>query len=460
MLCNSEMIRQRAALGFQPTILYLVSLIYMFVFAETASLLYLAESVCLSKWRQKLCFEEALHLLHGNILPQQIKGRKLFSFCTSPFVLLIPSMTRTRPTSNSIEDVILRAEMLAPTALELEESRRIKQEEMVRDYDLWNDPAKSNEILVKLADSVKVVDALKDLKYKAEEAKLIAQLAEIDAVNYSLFEQAYDASLAINDLLDKYEVSKLLRGPYEMEGACVIIKAGSEGNKSEEWAEQLLGMYIKWGGKQGYRGRVVEKNLSTNGGGIKSATIEFEFDYAYGFLSGERGIHCMIRSSQNGSVHNEVSSVGVDVVPLFLGTTPDLQIGDDDLILSSTLSAGEKHGRRGYTVCVQHIPTALTFQSSGERSYFANQIKALNRLKAKLLVVTNEQGVSSVSSIKGGASVDIWQKETRRYMFHPGKLVRDVKTGLELPDLNSVLDGNIEPFIAAYINTRQSNFTF
>ncbi|XP_039019736.1 peptide chain release factor PrfB3, chloroplastic-like isoform X1 [Hibiscus syriacus] len=168
----------------------------------------------------------------------------------------------------------------------------------------------------------------------------------------------------------------------------------------------------------------------------------------------------MIRSSQNGSVHNEVSSVGVDVVPLFLGTSPDLPISDDDLILLSNLSAGEKHGRRGHTVSVQHVPTALTFQSSGERSYFANQIKALNRLKAKLLVVANEQGVPSVSSIKGDAIIDVWQKETRRYMFHPSKLVRDVKTGLELPDLNSVLDENIEPFIAAHINTRQSNITF
>ncbi|MBA0670631.1 hypothetical protein Goklo_029321 [Gossypium klotzschianum] len=356
-----------------------------------------------------------------------------------------------------IEDVILRAEMLAPTALELEEARRIKQEEMIRDYDLWNDPVKSSEILVKLADSVKVVDALKDLKYKAEEAKLIAQLAETDAVNYSLFEQAYDASLAISDLLDKYEVSRLLRGAYEMEGACVIIKANFEGNKSEVWAEQLLSMYMKWAKKQGYRGRVVEKDLSTNGG-IKSATIEFEFEYAYGFLSGETGVHRMIRS-QNGSVHNEVSSVGINVVPLFLGTTPDLQISDDDLILSSVLSLGEKQSRTGYTVCVQHIPTSLTFQSSGERSYFANQIKALNRLKAKLLVVANEQGVSDVSSINTAAMVDMWQKETRRYMFHPSKLVRDVKTGLELPDLNSVLDGNIEALIVAHINTRQSNFT-
>ncbi|XVF07157.1 hypothetical protein REPUB_Repub06bG0114300 [Reevesia pubescens] len=205
-----------------------------------------------------------------------------------------------------IEDVILRAEMLAPTALELEEARRIKQEKLIRDYDLWDDPVKSNEILVKLADSVKVVNALKDLKYKAEEAKLITQLAEIDAVNYSLFEQAYDASLVVSDLLDKYEVSKLLRGPYDMEGACVIIKAGSGGNKSEVGAEQLLRMYIKWAKKQGYRGRVVEKKLSTNGG-IKSATIEFEFENTYGFLSGERGVHFMIRSSRNGSVHNEAS---------------------------------------------------------------------------------------------------------------------------------------------------------
>ncbi|XP_022766619.1 peptide chain release factor PrfB3, chloroplastic [Durio zibethinus] len=357
-----------------------------------------------------------------------------------------------------IEDVILRAEMLAPTALDVEEARRIKQEEMIRDYDLWDDPAKSNEILVKLADSVKVVEALKDLKYKAEEAKLITQLAEIDAVNYSLFEQAYEASLVVSDLLDKYEVSKLLGGPYDMEGACINIKACPGGYKYEVWAEQLLSMYIKWAKKQGYSGRVVEKNLSTNGG-IESAAIEFEFEYAYGFLSGERGVHFMIRSAQNGSDHNEVSSVGVDVVPLFLGTTPDLQISDEDLIFSPPLLLGEKHGRTGCTVCVQHIPTAITFQSSGERSYFANKIKALNRLKAKLLVIANEQGVSSLSSIKADSIVDVWQKETRRYMFHPGKLVQDVKTGIELPGLNSVLDGNIEPLIGAHINTRHSNFT-
>ncbi|KAL5812170.1 hypothetical protein ACOSQ3_027120 [Xanthoceras sorbifolium] len=128
-----------------------------------------------------------------------------------------------------IEDAVLRAEMLAPTALELEEAKRIKQEEMIRGYDLWDDPAKSNEILVKLADSNKVVDALKDLNYKAEDAKLISQLAEMDAINCWLFKQAYDASLDVTKLLDQYEMSKLLHGPSDIEGACVTIKAGSKG---------------------------------------------------------------------------------------------------------------------------------------------------------------------------------------------------------------------------------------
>ncbi|XP_040367500.1 peptide chain release factor PrfB3, chloroplastic-like [Rosa chinensis] len=112
-----------------------------------------------------------------------------------------------------IEDAVLRAEMLAPLALELEEERRNEQEQLIRDYDLWDDTAESNEVLAKLADSVRVVDALRDLTYKAEEAKLITQLAEIDAINYGLFRKAYDAYLDMSKILNKYEISKLLKGP-------------------------------------------------------------------------------------------------------------------------------------------------------------------------------------------------------------------------------------------------------
>ncbi|KAK2651950.1 hypothetical protein Ddye_011806 [Dipteronia dyeriana] len=350
-----------------------------------------------------------------------------------------------------IEDVVLRAEMLAPPALELEEARRIKQEEMIHDHDLWDDPVKSNEILIKLADSEKVVDALKDLQYKAEEAKLISQLAEMDAINYGLFKQAYDASLDVRKLLDQYEISKLLHGPYDIEGACVTIKAGSEGVCPEIWAEQLLSMYIKWAEKQGYKGRLVEKCCSENGG-IKSATIEFEFEYAFGYLSGETGVHLLITSKN----HHEASPACVEVVPLFLETASDLQISDEDLVFSPPLMLGEAQSIAGPAVCIQHIPTGISVQSSGERNHFTNKMKALNRLKAKLLVLVREQLVSSVCCIKRDAIIDVWQKETRRYISHPYKLVQDVKTGIQLPDLNSVLDGNIETIIRAYINMRES----
>ncbi|KDO49614.1 hypothetical protein CISIN_1g020225mg [Citrus sinensis] len=328
---------------------------------------------------------------------------------------------------------------------------------MVRNYNLWDDPTKSNEVLVKLADSLKVVNALKDLRYKAEEAKLIAQLAEMEAIDYGLFKRAYRASLDVSKLLDQYEMSKLLRGPNDVEGASVTIKAGSNGICPEIWAEQLLNMYVRWADKEGYRGRVVDKCCCKNGG-VKSATIEFEFEYAFGYLSGETGAHCLI-NFPNGSFPHEATLACVDVVPLFLETSPDLQISDEDLLFSSPSLPGERQSIAKPAACIQHIPTGIAVQSLGERNHFANKMKALNRLKAKLLVIVGEQGVSNVSCIKREAIVNIWQRETRRYVSHPYKLVQDVKTGIQLPDFNSVLDGNIKPFIEAHINSRRSSDT-
>ncbi|RDY09392.1 Peptide chain release factor PrfB3, chloroplastic, partial [Mucuna pruriens] len=352
-----------------------------------------------------------------------------------------------------IEDAVLRAEMFASTALEMEEAMRIKQEEIVRDFDMWDDPAKSNDILVKLANSAKVVDSLKDLKYKVEEAKLIKQLAEMNAIDYGLYKQAYEASLDVSEILDQYEISKLLKGPFDMAGACLVIKAGPNDIYPKLWAEQLLNMYLRWAKRQGYEGRIVDKCLFKNGG-INSATIEFEFECAYGYLSGEKGVHYLIRSSPNESFQLEASSATVDVIPMFLENACDLEIDSEDLIISSPLIHGENKRQTNLTVCIRHLPTGISVQSSGERSHFANKMKALNRLKAKLQVTAREQEVASIKNIRKENIVDLWQEETRRYISHSNKLVHDVKTGTEVPDLNFVLDGNIGPFIAAHINTR------
>ncbi|CAH2063870.1 unnamed protein product [Thlaspi arvense] len=352
-----------------------------------------------------------------------------------------------------IKDVVLKAEMLAPNALEHEEEQWIKQEETMRYYDLWDDPAKSDEILLKLADRAKAVDSLKDLKYKAEEAKLIIQLGEMDDIEYSLFEQAYDSSLDVSRSLHHYEMSKLLSDQYDAEGACMVIKSGSQDKKSQIWTEKIVSMYIKWAEKLGQNARVAEKcSFLSNESGVNSATIEFEFEFAYGYLLGERGVHRLITSSTS----NEVCSASVEIIPLFLRASPDFEVKEEDLIVSYPAKENQKLDED--MVRIQHLPSGITVESSGERNRFANRIKALNRLKAKLLVIAKEQNISDANKINTKNILEPWKvKETRRYVSKGQKMVVDFKTGLEILDLKSVLDGNIGPLLGAHIGMRRSN---
>ncbi|XP_073157250.1 peptide chain release factor PrfB3, chloroplastic isoform X2 [Henckelia pumila] len=354
-----------------------------------------------------------------------------------------------------IEDSVLRAEMLVPTALEVEEAKRVNQEEVVRDYDLWDDIGKSNEILIKLADSVKVVDALRDIKYKAEEAKLITELAEMDSINYALFRQAYRASLDVKKIMDNYEMSGLLKEPYDMEGACITVESRRGDVYSEIWAGQLTLMYMKWAQRQGHIARVVEKFPSNKG--VRSATIELEFKFAFGYLSGERGIHSMIRNHEieNKTIHAEATLAFVDVIPLFLESSPDMLIDDEDVLVSYPSYKKDDLSVASSAVHVRHIPTGLEVESTGERSRFANKIKALDRLKAKILILLRNQGLTDVKSIKKGGILDMyWTQETRRYVFQPNKMVHDLKSGIQVPELQAILNGNIDSLIAAYINSR------
>ncbi|KAL9671105.1 hypothetical protein QQ045_008671 [Rhodiola kirilowii] len=275
---------------------------------------------------------------------------------------------------------LFRAERLGPSALELEESKCIEQQEMIQDNNLWDDLAGSSEIFVNLA-------------------------------------------------------------------------AGNQSVYSEAWVEQLLSMYTKWAAKRGFKGRLVDMN-SSSGSGLKSATIDLEFQFAYGYLAGEKGIHRMI-SSYSKTVH-EAAIACVDVIPVFLNLEPDLKIADEDVMITSTSSQGEYQEKARDGIYVQHISTDISVNCSGERNHFANKMKALNRMNAKLLVIAREQAVSDVRGIKKNKIIDIWQVDVRRYVFHPYKLVHDLRTGLEFPDFNSILEGHIEPLIAAHINCRQS----
>uniref|UniRef100_A0A0E0DQU8 Peptide chain release factor domain-containing protein n=1 Tax=Oryza meridionalis TaxID=40149 RepID=A0A0E0DQU8_9ORYZ len=359
-----------------------------------------------------------------------------------------------------IEDAVVRVETTASSALEMEEARRIRQEEVLRGRNLWDNPAKSHETLSALADAIRVVDHLKDLRYKAEEAKLISQLSEMDVINVELFKQAYKTSVDATEFLDRYQMYKLLKGTYDKEGACIIVTAGSEGAASEAsyyrmllWAERIFCMYSSWARKQGCKDGLVEKITSTSGR-VWTAAIEIESEYMFGTLTGEKGTHRMIYPSVDNAGTYEATSARVDIIPLFLDRPVNLHLDENDLEISPSPSDHKRRDHRNSAVRVQHIQTGVTAESSGERSYFANKMKAISRLKAKLLVISRELRSSNLKTIKRQTVEELYSRETRRYKFGPQKLVHDLNTGLQLSELNSVLEGDIDPFIRGRIVSR------
>ncbi|XP_047155232.1 peptide chain release factor PrfB1, chloroplastic-like isoform X2 [Vigna umbellata] len=224
--------------------------------------------------------------------------------------------------------------------------------------------------------------------------------------------------------------------------------------KTQDWADMLLRMYMRWSEKQRYKTRVIEKSPGEEAG-IKSATVEVEGRYAYGYLSGEKGTHRIVRQSPfNAKGLRQTSFSGVEVMPLLPEESMDVEIPEEDLDISFS-RAGGKGGQNvnkvETAVRITHIPTGVTVRCTEERSQLANKIKALSRLKAKLLVIAEEQRASEIKQIRGDAVKAEWGQQIRNYVFHPYKLVKDVRTGHETTDVISVMDGELDPFIKSYL---------
>lgn len=251
----------------------------------------------------------------------------------------------------------------------------------------------------------------------------------------------------------KFQTLKFLSGKYDSNNAILSIHSGQGGTEANDWAQMLMRMYLRYCEKQGWKAEVLHM-VSGSEVGISTATIQIEGTFTFGKLKKEAGTHRLIRLSPFNSQNlRQTSFAGVEVIPV-INDDSDVVIRDEDIEFKAVRASGaggQYVNKTSSAVQIKHIPTGITVHSSERRDQHQNKIAALNILKAKLWQIEEEKKEKELQSIKGEHKIAGWGNQIRNYILHPYKLVKDLRTGIEITNPEAVLDGDLNELIEAQI---------
>ena len=312
---------------------------------------------------------------------------------------------------------------------------------------------KSKKVLQQTAALKAKVQGYDDLVSKYEEINTIIEMGR-EEDDEELLEEAKTIKEEFLKEYDELKISTLLDGEYDKENAIVTLHAGEGGTEACDWVSMLFRMYTRWAEKRGFKVETLDY-LEGDEAGIKSVTFSVEGMNAYGYLKSEKGVHRLVRVSPfDSSGRRHTSFASADVMPE-IDDDIEIQVNPDDIRVDTyrASGAGGQHvNKTSSAIRITHFPTGVVVQCQNERSQHSNKDMAMKMLKSKLLELKIEEQMNKLAEIRGDVKINAWGSQIRSYVFMPYTRVKDVRTGEETGNIQSVMDGNIDPFINAYLS--------
>ena len=361
-----------------------------------------------------------------------------------------------KPTLNDLGEKL--DQMRISLEIPAKEEKIAELEYKMGEPSFWDDAAAAQKLNQELADLKGGVDTYRDLMAKYEDAETLYEMG-IEENDASMEADIRAELTLISEGLETLQLEVLLSGEYDANDAILTLHAGAGGTEAQDWTQMLLRMYGRWAERHGFTVDTADLQPGDEAG-VKSATLFIKGHNAYGFLKSEKGVHRLVRISPfDSQARRHTSFSACDVMPE-IDDAVEVPINMDDVRVDyfRASGAGGQHiNKTSSAVRMTHEPTGIVVQCQNERSQLQNKEQCLKMLRAKLFELEQEKKEEEIAKLEGVQQKIEWGSQIRSYVFQPYTMVKDVRTNAETGNVQAVMDGDIDPFIRAYLNAKANH---